>query len=339
MDDGQPMLMEHGGQLAAASRRYAIAQDEWLDLSTGIAPWSWPVPPVPEAVWARLPDAQDDLLDAAAQYYRCPADRLTAVPGSQFAIRQLPQTVPRGAVAVPAVGYTEHAHSWGLAGHAVYRYDDMQQLQALAPQVDHVVVINPNNPTAQRLDRDRLHALRRAMGDGLLIVDEAFADTGGSSLLPEDALPGVVVLRSVGKFFGLAGLRLGFVAGSGPTIDEIRRQLQPWGVSHPARWVGARALRDTDWQRAQRQRIHARGERLVALLEATFPGRDIRSAGLFATVLFDDASTAPACFEALARRGVLTRLGDNRRWLRFGLPAGHGERLASALEHMQTAVA
>lgn len=330
--------MTHGGQLEQASRRYGIARAHWLDVSTGIAPWSWPVPVLPETAWSRLPEADDGLLAAAAAYYGCAPALLTAVPGSQFAIRQLPQAVAPGAVLVPAVGYTEHARCWREAGHRLVWYRDLDELLWRAGEAEHAVVINPDNPTARVCDVDRLCDLRRAMQPhGLLVVDEAFMDTQAHSIVPHLPLDGVLALRSVGKFFGLAGLRLGFVAGQAPALERVRRQVQPWGVSHPARWVGGRCLADAAWQAHQRHRIAAAEADLTALLRARFVSARVVSAGLFATLLFDDDTTAPARHAALARQGVLTRLGDNRRWLRFGLPAAGRQRLARALAALEAA--
>lgn len=328
--------MEHGGQLTAASRRYGIPVADWLDISTGIAPWSWPVPALPESVWSRLPEPDDGLLAAAADYYGCVPELLTAVPGSQFAIRQLPRALASGSVLVPEVGYAEHARCWAEAGHRLVRYRDWEHLQQLAPSVDHAVVINPDNPTGGQCDSDWLLALRRTIpGDGLLVVDEAFMDAGADSVVPRLPVPGVLVLRSLGKFFGLAGLRLGFVAGQASALDSLQQQVQPWGVSHPARWVGRQALADAGWQASQQRRIGFGVQSLTALLERCLGNGRVTSAGLFASVFFDDQTRAPAVHDALAQQGVLTRLGDNRRWLRFGLPANDQARLAQALERVK----
>lgn len=330
--------MRHGGQLAAAASRYGIPEVDWLDVSTGIAPWSWPVPSLPETVWARLPEMDDGLLQAAAGYYGCAPDLLTAVPGSQYAIRQLPRLLAPATVAVPAVGYAEHAHGWRAAGHRLLWYRDVAELPGLMALADHAVVLNPDNPTGRCCSAEWLLALRREMQEtGLLVVDEAFMDTGRESLIPHLPASSVVVLRSVGKFFGLAGLRLGFVIGNAPQLALLGKQILPWGVSHPARWVGAAALVDRVWQVDQRRRIANGAERLMLLLQRAFDAGQVGAADLFATVFFADDHSAPAVHNALARQGVLTRLGDNHRWLRFGLPADGEPRLIQALQDVETA--
>ncbi|HET7314127.1 threonine-phosphate decarboxylase CobD [Salinisphaera sp.] len=330
------MCMIHGGKLRAAADRYGIDEAEWLDLSTGIAPWSWPLPPLPAAVWSRLPEAGDGLIAAAADYYGCPADRLAALPGSQFAIRELPRLFAPATVAVPAVGYTEHAAAWHAAGHRLRCYADLDALESMLANIDRAVVLDPNNPSGERAVSGRLGRFAAALGPGRLVVDAAFADcAGGLSFDPfaNDA----IVLRSVGKYFGLAGMRLGFAFGHKPVIEALHGAVEPWGVAHPARWIGARALADRDWQIGQNARIRDGEAWLRARLADVFPGHGIAGAGLFVTVFFPAEGAAAAAHEALARRGVLTRLGDNGRWLRFGLPLkSQRERLSQALTDMGT---
>ena len=331
------MGLSHGGQRAQAARRYAIALEDWLDISTGIAPWSWPVPVLPNEVWSRLPEDTGALRAAAGAYYGCDAQLLRAVPGSQFAIRRIPCLLAPARVAIPVPGYAEHARAWRDAGHTVLEYSNIDELHGLLGCVDHAVVINPNNPTGECLSVAELDRVRRGLAGGLLVVDEAFMDIGRHSLvslLSPGGEHNVIVLRSVGKFFGLAGIRLGFVASGTDLIDSMLDPIEPWGVSHPAVWIGTAALADTAWQTAQRARIERGSDALATLLAQHFPGERIIGAGLFVTVRFDGDMRAPACFEALARQGVLTRLGDDRRWLRFGLPGERIARLARALNTM-----
>lgn len=328
-------MVTHGGRLRAAAQRYGIAEANWLDLSTGIAPWSWPVPEIPSEVWARLPEANDGLISAAADYYGIPAGSLVALPGSQFAIRELPRLFTAVTVAVPAVGYTEHAESWRAAGHRLWFYDNLDGLEASLANIDCAVVLDPNNPSGERAAPGQIERLASALGEGRLIVDAAFADcAGGLSFDPSDC--GVIALRSAGKFFGLAGIRLGFAYGHASCIKALGNLVEPWGVSHPARWIGRQALADCAWQVSQRERIRETGVWLQALLADVFPAQSIASAGLFMTVFFADSVSAPAAHEALALQGVLTRLGDNGSWLRFGLPReGERARLVDAFREAQ----
>ena len=305
----------HGGRLRVAADTWQIPLADWLDVSTGIAPWSWPVGQVPGEVWARLPETDDGLMPAAAAYYGVSAKQLIAVPGSQFAIQTLPALRRRGRVGVPAIGYREHARAWARAGHALVFYDTLAALIDRAPQLDHAVVLAPNNPLGEMPDTEQLRALAATLGPGRLIVDAAFMDcVDAPPALPASA----IVLRSVGKFFGLAGIRLGFVYGPPDILSPLNEAVQPWGVAHPARWIGCRALADTAWQREQRARIHA-GQAWLGDVLATALDARLVSGGLFVTALFENETSAPFWHAALARQGILTRLGDDDRWLRFGL--------------------
>ena len=189
-------MLEHGGRLRRAAEHYGIALADWVDLSTGISPWAYPVPPVPEAAWQRLPE-DDDGLDAAATRYFGSAE-LLAVAGSQPAIQALPAVLPGARVGVLAPGYAEHAHAWRERRP---RLIDAAAVEGALDDSDVLVLVQPNNPTGVHFERDRLldwHA-RLARRGGWLVVDEAFADTTPAySLVPLAGRPGLVVLRSLG---------------------------------------------------------------------------------------------------------------------------------------------
>ncbi|WP_009970265.1 aminotransferase class I/II-fold pyridoxal phosphate-dependent enzyme, partial [Burkholderia pseudomallei] len=204
----------HGGNLHEAALRYGIPRDAWLDLSTGINPHGFPVPPVPADAWRRLPEDDGVLAAHAARYYRAPgAAHVLPVAGSQAAIRALPALFARGTVGVAPLAYSEYAPAFARHGHSGAPLDC--GADTLPAALTYAIVANPNNPTAERIDRTRLlrwHAQLVARG-GALIVDEAFADAESAahaSLAADTHRDGLVVLRSVGKFFGLAGVRAGF---------------------------------------------------------------------------------------------------------------------------------
>jgi len=320
--------LKHGGAVAAAARHYGLPAGDWLDLSTGISPWSWPVPELPAAVWRALPEGDDGLEQAAADCYGCAVAAVLPVPGSQYALQRLPALLPPGRVAVPRRGYAEHRAAWQAAGHAPVPYaGHAASLRTLVDNgaVDHAVVINPNNPTAETMAREALLAVLDGLAarGGLLLVDEAFADASpGDSLASQCPRPGLVVLRSLGKFFGLAGLRLGFALAPPELRDALARELPPWAVAHPARWVGRRALADTTWQVEQRRRLQQAAADWLAFLRQALPAWDWRGTALFASGSGPAAECA-AVYEALARRAVLARLfsaHDGAAMLRLGLP-------------------
>lgn len=325
------MRVEHGGERRAAAARLGVAPEALLDLSTGISPWSWPVPPLPEVVWRRLPESGDGLESVARRYYGSSA--VLAIPGTQAAIQCLPGLRSPCRVVVTVGSYQEHARCWREAGHSV-RLASHDGLDAACDQVDVMVVVNPDNPSGRWLSPERLlawHARLAARG-GWLVVDEAFADIRPrSSLAPYAGAPGLIVLRSPGKFFGLAGLRLGFVLAEAAMREAMQHRLGPWAVNHAARWIGCRALADERWQRRQRARLGAAGARLRAALNPLDPG--ICGTDLFAYIPRADA---PKLVRAARRQGVLLRGFDTPPALRIGLPGPSREwrRLRDCLESL-----
>jgi L-threonine-O-3-phosphate decarboxylase len=320
-------MLEHGGRLRAAARRYGIPENDWLDLSTGINPDGWPVPPVPASIWQALPQDNDGLVAAACACYG--TTKLLAVSGSQAAIQSLPSLRPPSRVALVSPSYAEHAHAWRRCGHEVVGVPAEEILQADA---DVKVIVNPNNPTGKLFSRDELlnlHAQLAARG-GWLVVDEAFIDaTPEHSLASACPRPGLIVLRSLGKFFGLAGARVGFVLAEENLLQQLAELLGPWPIAAPSRYVSALALRDMAWQRATRQSLPQAARRLAELLRANglLP---TGGCGLFQWVCREDAANL---HEQLAKLGVLTRLFDQPASVRFGLPRDEAQwmRLATTL--------
>jgi len=306
-----PPPIRHGGNLLAAVRRYGRDPADWLDLSTGINPDGYPVPPLPADCWQRLPQDDDGLAEIAARAYGSP--HALPVAGSQAAIRTLPALLPPGRVGIAALGYSEYAPAFAAAGHRVVPLDEADFSDpALADGLDHLVVVNPNNPTGRIVPRERLlgwHAALAKRG-GTLLVDEAFADAlandeRAASLAPDSDRAGLIVLRSLGKFYGLAGVRCGFVLAQPALLQALAERLGHWTVSGPARAVARLALRDTDWQAATRARLRVASARLDALLRRH--GLAPVTLPLFAWVPHADAERM---HQALAHAGVWTRLFD-----------------------------
>ena len=322
-------MLEHGGRLHAASQQYGIAREHWLDLSTGINPLGWPLADLsfPPAVWARLPEDDDALLSAAAAYYGTPS--LLAVAGSQAALQILPSLRPPNRVGLPDPAYAEHAKAWRQGGHELVPWCSEDGVEAL----DVLVLIHPNNPSGQRYSRAQLlawHASLAARG-GWLVVDEAFIDaTPHDSLTADCPQEGLIVLRSLGKFFGLAGARVGFVAATASLLDALRERLGPWTIAGPSRWVAQHALADHDWHVRERARLSHASEQLAQLL------RQCSLAPDGGTALFQWVCTPHAVrlHHHLAQRGVLVRAFTAPSSVRFGLPAQAADwaRLRTALE-------
>lgn len=312
-------MLEHGGNLRDAMRRDGRA--DWIDLSTGINPHGYPAPAPSATAWHRLPEPDPALLVAACSYYRAP--RLLPVAGTQAAIQALPRLRPPSRVAVSAPSYAEHAHHWSLHGHR-RRLVPYAKLEAAVDDSDVVVVVNPNNPTGETILPERLleWAGRLQARGGWLVVDEAFGDTAVElSVAPHAAQPGLIVLRSIGKFFGLAGLRLGFVAAHEQLLTNLGDLLGPWAVSGPAQEIALQALSDTGWQQDTQANLAQDGERMAWLLH----GHGIASAG---TPLFRwwPEARPEAFHEHMAARGIWCRLfREAARGIRVGLPAREDE--------------
>lgn len=317
--------LSHGGDLNAARRLFPGAPEPFMDLSTGINPKPYPMPRLRADVTARLPDAVavGVLTAAAARLYGAPsAAHVVPAPGTQILLPIVAALVPPGHAAVLAPTYGEHARAAALAGHRVTEVRDIPHLgdAALA------IVTNPNNPDGRNFDRNDLIAVAKALRarGGVLVVDEAYMDVGPAcaSLAADVARYNIIVLRSFGKFFGLAGLRLGFAIAAPAMAARIAAALGPWAVSGPALAVGAKALADTAWIAKTRRRSARAADRLDAVLA----GAALEIIG--GTTLFRLARTPAAgdLFHHLGRAGIFVRrFPDNATWLRFGLPANESE--------------
>ncbi|MGI3902793.1 MAG: threonine-phosphate decarboxylase CobD [Janthinobacterium lividum] len=317
----------HGGEIAAARAAYPGAPSPWLDLSTGINPVPYPLPDIDPRAWTALPDAAAlrSLEAAAARVYGAIPQNVTGAPGTEALITGLPWLFQAGRVGVLGFTYADHARGWRAAGATVEPVEHLDDLAGF----DAAVVVNPNNPDGRLVAAADLTALAGRVG--LLVVDEAFADVVPPAWSLASAVPGnAIVLRSFGKFYGLAGLRLGFAIAGPSWTARLRQALGPWAVSGPALAIGTQALADDGWAAAARARLDRDAARLDELLSRE--GFTV----LGGTSLFRLAARpdAFACFEALARFGILTRpFADRPSWLRFGLPANEAEwnRLARAL--------
>jgi cobalamin biosynthetic protein CobC len=325
--------MKHGGDLTQAMAEFGGAADEWLDLSTGINPWPYPIRKLPDSAWQRLPARADEqaLLAAARATYRVPEGAgIVAAGGTQALIQLLPRLAKDGAVAVVGPTYNEHSAAWGEAGHGIAAIGGLAELPAHAT---HAVIVNPNNPDGRIVDPHRLAEIAAVLQrrGGWLVVDEAFADVeaGISAIASCGRLP-IVVLRSFGKFYGLAGIRLGFAISTPDIANSIRTVLGPWAVSGPALHVGTKALKDAPWAMQTRIQLAAQAIKLDGILQdAGFAV--IGGTSLYRLVRHREAL---AVHRKLAQKRIWCRSFDwSNELLRFGLPedAKALDRLAAAL--------
>ena len=319
-------MRDHGGNLDQAIKAYG--RGDWIDLSTGINRRPWPVPAVSAAAWRNLPTkaAQAALLAEAAASWGANASAAgVALGGAQAAIQLVPRLRPKGRAAVLGPTYNEHAACLEADGWQVETVPDLAGLQG----ADLAVVVNPNNPDGRQFPPEILLALIDKVG--LLVIDESFGDvTPALSLLSHAGRAGLLVLRSFGKFYGLAGVRLGFAFGNAEDIAVLARMSGPWPVSGPAIEIGTLALADHAWADAMRAQLAADAARADALaLNASW--RLAGGSGLFR--LYDTAN-AKAAQDRLARHKIWSRIFPwSDTLLRLGLPGPEPEwhRLESAL--------
>ncbi len=323
----------HGGDLDAARRQFPGAPTPWIDLSTGINPRAYPLPELDLETWTRLPQASAGhaLRQAAARRYHAEdPEMVVSAPGTQALIQILPRLVAPTRVAVLSPTYAEHAIAWRREGHDVTEVAGISSVGAARV----VVLVNPNNPTGCLTSPNELRILAAELRarDGLLVVDEAFADVLpiGASII-SDIPAATVVLRSFGKMYGLAGLRLGFAIARRDIAERLRDALGPWSVSGPALSIGAAALADDQWLDASLRALELGRQRLDELLT------EIECEIVGGTALFRLARHAAAqhLADRLGRQGIhVRRFREQPEWLRFALPGNEQEwqRLARALQ-------
>lgn len=308
---------DHGGGIDAAAMQYGGLRSDWIDLSTGINPTAYPLGTFSKDAWTALPDkaSQIALTDSARDFWAVPAAAaILATPGASAPIAMIPRLRRAGGVHIAKPTYNEHAAAFAAAG-----WSPSEDLH----MADAQVIVHPNNPDGRLFTAADLHAPLR-------IIDESFCDIApDNSLIAQAALPGTLVLKSFGKFWGLAGLRLGFVIGDPDLLAQLSQMLGPWPVAGPALQIGTRALKDKDWADDTRHRLTIDAARLDDLM-TTSGVVPLGGTSLFRLFDVPDASVWQA---RLARHHIWSRVFPyNPRWLRLGLPAAsQWDRLEAAL--------
>lgn len=345
----------HGGRLNTAVATSNIARSEWLDLSAALNPTPYPVPPIAQSQWQCLPEDDDGLIDIAQQYYQ--QVNILPVAGSQQAIQLLANTANQVLrVGVLAHSYSEHAHCWQQAGHRVISLmpdnpliDPESYYQATISAVDWaiaaldiLIIVNPNNPTGQSFSLEQLQRWQQRLlrHGGVLLVDEAFIDCEPQlSLCTQPLMKNTIILRSLGKFFGMAGARVGFLIGDHSLLQTIRYAQGPWPIATPCRAAAIAALADKNWQNQTRSTLG----RQAKLLNEFFSTQHISSSGCALFQYFYHPAAAQL-FHALQQQAVLARFYPDYSALRFAIPAlqdanTFSKRFISALNSITTTTA
>ncbi|MHA6263143.1 threonine-phosphate decarboxylase [Arenibacterium sp. CAU 1754] len=313
---GEAVPRDHGGGLDAAIAHYGGQRQDWIDLSTGINPAPYPVAGIGPDDWCALPDrgAQDALVDAARDFWAVPAGAsVLAAPGASALIARIPALAAPGRVQITMPTYNEHAAAFSAQGWTVIKDGP----------ADARVIVHPNNPDGRLWQAGDVNA-------PLTVIDESFCDvTPAASLIALAERPGVIVLKSFGKFWGLAGLRLGFAVARPETIARLRDLIGPWAVSGPALRIGAAALRDRDWAAATRAALATDAARLDGLVLA----RGARLVGGTDLFRLFEVDIVADWQDRMARAHIWSRVFPySDRLLRLGLPPANGwARIESAL--------
>ena len=331
------MKFQHGGMLEKIKHDYPEQGKSWIDLSTGVSPFSYPVN-IQSISFEGLPQHHQALNNAASKYYG--VDELLMIPGSMWAIQHLPllrkmHVQDERMVLLPKEGFNEHIKAWRLFGFTVETYER----KPTAVQLDRAqacIVINPNNPTGEMLQRHELVNMLTQLNknNAWLVVDEAFIDTAPSENMSEFAKQdGLIVLRSFGKFFGLPGLRLGALIASSSLLNQACALLNEWTINNAAQQVAIKALLDDKWQAEMKAALTLNTNRIKALLTGTI-GPTVGTE-LFQTVYTKNAKNM---HEYLLKNGIYTRLLDGENGIRFGLPKEEWQwsRLEHVLSDYQT---
>ncbi len=317
-------MRDHGGNMDLGIDHYGAG--DWIDLSTGINRLAYPMPVIDPILWQRLPTASDmsGLLAAASAHYNCTAP-VMACAGAQGAIQMIPH-LGRGLARILTPTYNEHAAALRDVGWKVEEVSDIRALSG----ADLAIVVNPNNPDGRSYAADDLIALLPDVGR--LVVDESFGDIAPHlSTLPYAGRKGLIVLRSFGKFWGLAGLRLGLVFGDVDTTDTLRAMAGPWPVAGPALHIATLAYHDRQWADATRARLSQDAVRMDDLARNKGWGV-VGGTDLFRLY---DTPNATAAQDHLARHHIWSRIFPySARWIRLGPAGGAGEwaRLRAAMQ-------
>lgn len=319
-------MRDHGGNIDWAIAHYGGAPENWVDLSTGINRIPYPLPPLPGEIWQKLPTRSEinALITTAQEAYKTSAP-LLPVAGAQAAIQLLPQILTKGTARILSPTYNEHAAALRSAGWLVEEVRDFKALQG----ADLAVVVNPNNPDGWQFPPEQV--LDLAATTGALLVDESFADPSPQlSLAPHAGHDGLFVLRSFGKFYGLAGLRLGFVLGPRPQIDRLAELSGPWPISGPAITIGRAALADLGWADRTISRLREDAQKLDKLIERA----DCQLVGGTELFRLYECGSAAQMQARLARRHIWSRIFPwSDTLIRLGLPGPDREwqQLTTAL--------
>lgn len=311
-------MLEHGGQLLKASQQFGIPIENWLDLSTGINPISYPIGLIPTERLNRLPENNDRLHEIASRYYQ--TNNILAVSGSQWAIEHLPLLFDKKRIGVVSPSYFEHQQQWEKAGHKIISITE-GRIDEYISKIDILIIVNPNNPTGKYYSKSQLTQWQNCLQNqgGYLIIDEAFLDCQPTqSKIEQSAQDNLIILRSIGKFFGLAGIRIGFVHAPDWIIESLQNLQGEWTIPNTSAWIAEQALADKNWQQKMRQKLPIMREETIQWIKrlAIDNLQVTASTELF---VYLETKDAKKIYQTLGQQAILVRQFENPSAIRIGL--------------------
>jgi histidinol-phosphate aminotransferase len=229
---------------------------------------------------------------------------------------------------------TEDAKVVRVPAEAEFSFPTQRVLDAISPQTRMVVICNPNNPTGLAVARSSILKIVEAAPDAAILLDEAYFDFYGQTLMDHIGKhPNLFVARTFSKAYGLAGLRLGVLAGDKEQISVLRRMVSPFNVNAFAMECLAEALDDREFVKSYVEQVRTSREWLQKELEALH-FKCWPSQANFVLCRFGDAKRA--MLEALRTRGIALRdRPDCEGCVRITIGKQHEmERLISELKQV-----
>lgn len=333
---------KHGGNRRETARRYGYQLQDLLDFSANVNPYG-PPPAVYEAINEalpeidRYPDNDDSLKERLAAYYEIRPENILLGNGAADLIYYLADRLRPTRALIPVPSFSEYEWATMASGGVVVRLPlerdfglNTASLREQLPHADLVWLGNPNNPNGSLTSKSVLLSLVTKAPGTTFLIDEAFMDfvpqARDFSLLKEASIrPGLLVLRSLTKFFSLAGLRVGFLVGEKKIIEALEKAKAPWSLNCLALAGAAAALKDLKFAPRSRRLIANERRLLDQALVRTGHLTPFPSETNFMLVRIDSPDwDSVTLTKALAEKRILIRdassfRGLDRRFIRLAV--------------------
>ena len=308
------MIREHGGDIDNAIKKYGGNKDDWIDLSTGINPNHYPYKLINIRELQNLPYKNDiDNLNKLAKKYFQTTACVRAVSGAQGGINILPFLLPNKTVSILSPTYNEYQNVFSNSLKKIINVKNLSELK----KSQIAIICNPNNPDGKLYSNDNLLKISKSVE--YLIIDESFIDQYPRKSLSHklDDQTNILILRSFGKFFGLAGIRLGFLISNKEIDKKIQFLIGNWPISNVAINVASKALIDHVWIMNTISFLKE-GSYFLDCLASEINWKVVGGTNLYRlyeTPNAHDAQNKLANFKIWSRR-----FSYSKKWIRLGIP-------------------